>query len=92
MFKPERKAHVYFREPFYSEQIEIHWCKIGPDVDLLGRTNRWIAEPIDFNERFGRNNLFRVEVPRPGSGKHIKIVHDYCISMYNTSFTPSLLM
>ena len=91
MFKPERKAWVYFYQPMYSSIVEKHYCYIGPDVDLLGRTNRWLGEPVNKDERFGKDNFFRVEVPNLKSKRYFNISMYPSKASYMTSFTPSLM-
>ena len=91
MFKPERKAWVYFQQPLYGKEIEKHYCKIGPDVDLLGRTDRWLAEPINPEERFGRGKFFRVEIPNLKSKKYFNVSMYPSPATYMTSFTLSFM-
>ena len=91
MFKPERKAWVYFLQPFYSKKVEKHYCKIGPDVDFLGRTNRWICEPVDISERFGKDEFFRVEVPNLKNKRYFNVSMYPSKATYITSFTLSFM-
>ena len=91
MFKPERKAWVYFYQPVYKNVIEKHYCNIGPDVDFIGRTNRWIAEPVDKTERFGKGKLFRVEIPNLKSKRYFNISMYPSKATYMTSFTLSFM-
>lgn len=85
MFEPEERAYVYFYQPLITpEVIEEHHCKIGPDVDLLGRINRWLAEDLD-GKRFGVFNLFHVDIPN-SPGNEIYIGMSGCDKVYMTSW------
>lgn len=94
MFEPECTGYVYFYQPFLNPyKIEEHFCKIGPDVDLLGRKNRWLAEDIKL-KRFGKCKLTHVEVPKEQQNRvfvgmsRTKQVYICCWSLLNTDFDP----
>ena len=94
MFEPIEKGWVYFYQPFVDPNlIEEHYCKIGPDVDLLGRRDRWLAEDIELR-RFGKFQLAHVEIPKEQRDKvsigmsRTKHVYICCWSLLNIDFDP----
>ena len=85
MFDPIEEDWVYFYQPLIDPNvIEEHYCKIGPDVDLLGRIDRWIAEDTN-GKRFGVSNLFHVDIPN-SPGDEIYIGMAGCDKVYITSW------
>lgn len=70
MFEVKETALVYVYQPFISSYIiHEHVCKIGPDIDPLKRTTRWLAEDVN-GYSFANTGLFHIEISNNPCTEH----------------------